>query len=92
MNNDVNKFFMNTIYRMRFRPRYGNIVYHKHHMKGTGMGDVLLNKGGSGSGSSYSSVKDYEHTMNGKGLANKLEKLVMKQPTLRKPKNIMLNL
>ena len=77
---------------MIFRPRYNRIVYRKHHIKGTGMGDVLLNKGGAGDGSSYSSMEDYEHTMGGKGLANKLENLMIGKPfALKKSKNIRLN-
>lgn len=60
------------------------------------MGSVLLNRGGTGSGSSYPSVEDYEHTTNnkiegaglgGSGLGVKLSKLVVK-PLTKKPKNI----
>jgi hypothetical protein len=75
---------------MIYRPRYNHIVYHKQHLKGTGMGSVILD-GGIGGQSAYSSLEDYKHTVNGKGLANKLEKLVMKEPTIKRPKNIRLN-
>lgn len=51
----------------------------------------LMNDCGIGGQSAYSSLEDYKHTVNGKGLANKLEKLVMKEPTIKRPKNIRLN-
>lgn len=77
--------------KFRFRPRYNRIFYRKHHLKGTGMGSVLLD-GGMGGQNSYYSVQDYERTTTkGKGLGSKLEHLVIKQPTIKKPKNIMLN-
>jgi len=55
-----------------FRPHtiQGKVVIHKK--SGTGMGSVLLNKGGPGSGSSYTSMNDYLHTTEGKGLGSKL--------------------
>jgi len=63
---------------------------HRKQIAGMGMGSVLLNKGGAGSGSSYPSVMDYERqtgqTM-GEGLNEKLSKLIVK-PLGRKPKNI----
>ena len=34
-------------------------VGRRQHINGRGMGSVLLNKGGAGSGSSYSSIDDY---------------------------------
>ena len=56
-----------------------------------GMGSVLLEKGGPGSGSSYPSVEAY-HDETGRGLAlprlsDKLSKLIVK-PLTKKPKNI----
>jgi hypothetical protein len=80
----------------------GKVVTNK--MKGTGMGSVLLDKGGAGSGSSYYSMQDYlattgEKTPVTKGLGiggaieDKLSKLKLSSPKLmeppkRKPKNI----
>lgn len=48
-----------------FRPHtmQGRVVVSK--MSGTGMGSVLLNKGGVGGASSYSSMEDYLHTTEG---------------------------
>lgn len=58
------------------------------------MGSVLLNRGGAGSGSSYTSVKDFENTTGidipqgvGSGLGGKLKALLVK-PLAKKPKNI----
>ena len=80
----------------------GRVVTNK--MKGTGMGSVLLNKGGAGSGSSYYSMQDYlattgEKRDQAKGLGvggaieDKLSKLKLANPKImeaprRKPKNI----
>jgi hypothetical protein len=67
------------------------------HIRGAGMGSVVLNKGGPGVGSSYSSMEDYKQTMSnsagslggslGAGLSDKLQKLMVK-PLERKPHNI----
>jgi len=59
-------------------------------MLAKGMGSVLLNKGGAGSGSAYPSVEEYKDTT-GRGLGgkltDKLSKLIVK-PVMKKPKNI----
>jgi hypothetical protein len=68
-------------------------------IKGRGVGAVLLNKGGSGAGSSYSSLEDYIETTGrnplvetkGKGLGkmnSKLENLLIKTNKGKKEKNI----
>ena len=60
---------------------------HSPHMAGCGMGSVLLNKGGAGTGSTYTSVEDYEKTTGntvGAGLNEKLAKLMV-QPLSKKP-------
>lgn len=61
-------------------------------MYGMGMGSVLLRKGGAGSGSSYTSIDNFENTTGlsvpvGSGLGKKLESLIVK-PLVKKPKNI----
>ena len=62
-------------------------------MTGTGMGSVLLSRGGAGSGSSYPSVDTFENTTglrvpsSGNGLSHKLQSLIVK-PLVKKPKNI----
>jgi len=74
----------------------GKIIQTKGHMRGNGVGAVLLNKGGTGSGSSYSSLDDYIQTtgvnpLKGKGLGsmnNKLENLLIKTKKGKKDKNI----
>lgn len=57
-------------------------------MSGTGMGSVLLNPGGAGSGSSYTSIGDYEATtgreIKGGSLGEKLAALKVK-PLTKKP-------
>ena len=65
---------------------YINGRIHRDKMRGQGMGSVLLNKGGAGSGSSYESIDDYKNTV-GSGLGDKLNKLVVR-PLTKKPKNI----
>jgi hypothetical protein len=64
---------------------------HRKRLAGSGMGSVLMNKGGAGAGSSYSSVNDYEATtglnVKGAGLGEKLSKLMVK-PLNKKPHNI----
>ena len=70
----------------------------RQHIHGRGMGSVLLNKGGAGSGSSYSSLDDYIATTQnfsgrgiGKSLASmnkKIEGLLVK----KKEKNINFNI
>lgn len=77
----------------------GKVVTSK--MKGTGMGSVLLDKGGAGSGSSYYSMEDYLATTGekrggtkGLGLGGAIEdklsklKVAPKLETRRKPNNI----
>jgi hypothetical protein len=73
-------------------------------MKGKGVGAVLLNRGGGGSGSSYSSLDDYINTTGlnplstpkiGKGLGkmnDKLENLLIKTSKGKKEKNITFSL
>jgi hypothetical protein len=61
-------------------------------MEGRGMGSVLLNKGGAGAGSSYTSIDDYmtitgNNPARGSGLGEKLNKLIVK-PLSKKPQNI----
>lgn len=64
------------------------------HMKGSGMGSVLLSVGGPGVGSSYSSPEEYKEITGrtiptgmglGAGLSNKLQKLMVK-PLENRPK------
>jgi len=67
-------------------------IHRKKIMEGRGMGSVLLNKGGAGSGSSYTSIDDYMNITGnsparGSGLGEKLHKLIVK-PLTRKPQNI----
>ena len=75
----------------------GTLHTGRRHIHGRGMGSVLLNKGGAGSGSSYSSVDDYIATTHnfgggiGKNLASmnkKIEGLLVK----KKEKNINFNI
>ena len=72
---------------MRTHQYISGRVHHK--VSGAGMGTLLLNKGGSGSASSYASIDDYKHAI-GEGLGNKLDRLMVKPlETLRKKtKNI----
>jgi hypothetical protein len=74
-------------------------VIHTSLMKGKGVGAVLLNKGGSGAGSSYSSLDDYINTTSpltqGRGLGkmnDKLENLLIKTSKGKKEKNITFSL
>lgn len=85
---------------MRPHTLSGKVVTNK--MKGIGMGSVLLDKGGSGSGSSYYSMQDYLATTGekrtkglgiGGAIEDKLSKLTLSNPKImeaprRKPKNI----
>lgn len=62
------------------------------HMRGAGVGSVLLKTGGPGVGSSYSSVEEFKDITGrggslGAGLSDKLQKLMVK-PLERKPHNI----
>jgi len=74
----------------------GKIVSTRVQIKGKGVGAVLLNKGGVGAGSSYSSLDDYIQTtgvnpLKGKGLGSmndKLENLLIKTKKGKKDKNI----
>ena len=69
-------------------------LHRKNGMCGSGMGSVLMNNGGAGSGSSYMSVRDYEettgHNIKGQGLGGKLERLLVKpsEPKGKKKRNI----
>lgn len=69
---------------------------HRKKMCGTGMGSVLMNVGGAGSGSSYPSPQEYQaitgRPIGGSGLGDhslnkKLEALKIK-PLFKKPVNI----
>ena len=70
----------------------------RQHIHGRGMGSVLLNKGGAGSGSSYSSMDDYiatTHSIGGSigknslaSMNKKIEGLLVK----KKEKNINFNI
>lgn len=67
-------------------------IHRKKIMEGRGMGSVLLNKGGAGNGSSYTSMDEYmtitgNSPARGSGLGEKLHKLVVK-PLSKKPQNI----
>lgn len=67
-------------------------IHKKKLMEGRGMGSVILNKGGAGSGSSYESITDYINATGnsailGSGLGEKLHKLIVK-PLSKKPQNI----
>lgn len=78
--------------RSYFTKRGSMSVGHKIHLKNPMGGAILLQKGGPGSGSSYSSLDEKMETMGGmgfKGLAN-LRNLEMRPPMLgiSKPKNI----
>jgi hypothetical protein len=69
----------------------GGRMHRKKLMEGKGMGSVILDKGGGGGASSYTSIDDYINTtgnpIKGSGLGEKLHKLVVK-PLQRKPQNI----
>ena len=95
------------IHRVSLPASGGTIWSHtKKHINGSGVGSVLLNKGGAGSASSYLSLEDYidqtgQHpVVSGKGVSkslsavnNQLEKLLVKaskNPT--KMKNINFNI
>ena len=65
-------------------------------MRGCGMGSVLLNRGGPGAGSSYTSIDDYIKTTGvnptrGSGLGEKLGSLIVK-PVQKKVKNIQFSM
>ena len=78
------------------------------HIKGKGMGSVLLDRGGTGNGSSYSSLDDYISTtgenpmsstivksLGGRGLGSmnkKIESLLVKSNKGKKEKNINFNM
>ena len=82
---------------MRCQYRGGRIMS-KNRLYGAGFGSVLLNKGGTGSGSSYDSPEAYEAITGvkigaglGAGLNEKLARLMVKPITSKKP-NISFNL
>jgi len=70
---------------------------HRKKLMGSGMGSVLMSKGGAGAGSSYNSVSDYMATtgnrvnagagLGGRVLEDKLHRLIVK-PLSKKPQNI----
>lgn len=68
---------------------------HRKPLMGKGMGSVLMSDGGAGSGSSYTSIDQYQSTTGNKvpitnlgaGLGEKLSKLIVK-PIHKKPQNI----
>ena len=73
----------------------------RQHIHGRGMGSVLLNKGGAGSGSSYSSVEDYiatthENPFSGGAIGKKslasMNKKIEGRLVKKKEKNINFNL
>ena len=76
----------------------GTLHTGRRHIYGRGMGSVLLNKGGAGSGSSYSSMDDYIATTRSIGgslgkkslssMNKKIEGLLVK----KKEKNINFNI
>jgi len=72
----------------------GRNFHTKTLIRGAGMGSVLLNKGGVGVGSSYSSVEDYENTTGRTvgGALDKLSHLMVKPLQGRKPKNIQFSI
>ena len=65
---------------------------HGRIVRGGGMGSVLLNRGGTGSGSSYVSPEDYTNTtgqrIKGEGLGGKLSRLMVKPLHQKKTRNI----
>ena len=73
---------------------------HSPYLSGCGMGSVLLNKGGAGAGSSYSSVDDYiatthENPFSGRGIGQNLASMNKKIEGLlvkKKEKNINFNI
>ena len=61
----------------------GGRIHYAPHLKGSGMGSVLMQKGGTGSASSYESPEAYEQmtgqsTKSSSGLNDKLSKLMVK--------------
>jgi hypothetical protein len=82
-------------------PFRGQVLQHRgKHLKGSGMGSVLLNTGGAGSASSYIDIDDYIHTTGrnpfstkGKGLGDlskKLQKLNVQPEANIRRKNIIM--
>ena len=65
---------------------------HSKVVRGGGMGSILLNKGGSGSGSSYLSPEEYTDTtgqkIGGSGLGGKLDRLMVRPLVQKKVRNI----
>lgn len=73
----------------------GGRIHRHQHLRGCGMGSVLLDKGGPGTGSSYESPEEYEQItgqrgLSGNGLSGALSKIMVK-PLSRKPGNISFN-
>lgn len=93
--------------RVYFHGRRAHGTMRGRHIRGEGMGSILLSQGGSGAASAYQSVQDYQATtgvnhMSGMGLASSLgrslEKITPKLEGLKisslkrvKPKNIAFN-
>lgn len=68
----------NHHFRNAYLPSVGShirTITRQHAKRGRGMGSVLLSTGGPGSGSSYSSIDDYEHStgrqVSGMGLSTR---------------------
>ena len=78
----------------------GTIHTGRRQIRGEGMGSVLLNKGGAGAGSSYSSLDDYiatthENPFSGRGIGKNLASMNKKIEGLlvkKKEKNINFNI
>jgi hypothetical protein len=81
-----------TVHRINPNVVVGGRMHRKKLMEGKGIGSVLLNKGGAGGGSSYTSIDNYLETTGnqlprGSGLGEKLHRLIVK-PLTKKPQNI----
>ena len=90
-------------FRNAYLPTVGHnirTITRQHAKRGRGMGSVLLNTGGSGSGSSYPSLESYQsitgRQISGRGISShivsKLTSLIPPVPKKIKPKNINFSL